>query len=260
MALYRLALGWLSVLLVPVLVAGQEPSSRDQSGDPLPPGALARLGTVRWRHEEAIAFAAFLPGGKSVLSVSIDQTIHIWEFPSGKEIRRIPLATGAMPPGFRRPFLFYNPAAVLSADGKVIATFFGDSDQPRIRLHDVESGRELRSLEAKSLDVKKLFFSANREVLLSVDFDGQVRVWDWANGKELRKFLAPGGGVRVMRVNNEDSLVLSPDGTTLMHTGPASFRKAGPASMPESNALRFIDVNTGKEIGPVGDTAALVSI
>src|SRR5262249_58673905 len=61
---------------------------KDLYGDVLPPGAIARLGTVRFRHNSTIVFAAFLPGGKSVVSVSYDGVACIWEFPSGKEIRR----------------------------------------------------------------------------------------------------------------------------------------------------------------------------
>jgi WD40 repeat protein len=262
MARYRLALGWLCVLFVPALVAGQAPPNKDQYGDPLPPGALARLGTLRWRHEAAIGFAAFLPGGKSVLSVDADQNIHIWEFSSGKEIRRITLATEDTRPGLRRPLLFYRPAVGLSTDGKVIATFFADSNPLRIRLHDIASGKELRSLQADKLGVKKLFFSTSRDRLLSLDLDGLVRVWDWANAKELRTFLAPGGGDGSMVLNDEEeSLVLSPDGNTLMHMGQANYPNiGGPRFIRNTNALGFIDVNTGKEIGPTGESTPLVSI
>src|SRR5690242_17345252 len=63
--------------------------ARDGYGDPLPPGAVARLGTVRFRHDNPIVFAAFLPDGKRVVSVSSDGLLCAWEFPSGKPVCRL---------------------------------------------------------------------------------------------------------------------------------------------------------------------------
>src|SRR5262249_1940717 len=74
----------------------RNPPKKDQPGplmdlhaDPLPAGAVARLGTLRWRHAGQTTFAAFLPDGKTVLSAGADFTLRVWEYPSGKELRRI---------------------------------------------------------------------------------------------------------------------------------------------------------------------------
>ena len=81
----------LALGLVPVMVDAtpqQAALATDQHGDALPAGAVARLGTGRFRHGSTPTFVAFLPGGKEVLSVSDDKTARVWEYPSGKEIRR----------------------------------------------------------------------------------------------------------------------------------------------------------------------------
>ena len=91
MSHWRLILAACSFLALALVAEAQQnqPPDRDLHGDPLPPGAVARLGTVRFRHDSPIIYAGFLPGGKNVISVSNDGVICVWEFPSGKDIRRL---------------------------------------------------------------------------------------------------------------------------------------------------------------------------
>src|SRR5262245_28029889 len=90
------------------------PAGKDVYGDPLPEGAIARLGTIRWRHSTTVIFAAFLEGGKSVLSVADDRTIRVWEYPSGKELRQIEKPQAGQP-GPRR--FVQRHSICLSPDG-----------------------------------------------------------------------------------------------------------------------------------------------
>jgi hypothetical protein len=64
--------------------------AHDFYGDPLPPEAVARQGTVRVRHDNMIAFAAFLPDGRHVVSASGDGVVCVWEFPSDMSARPRP--------------------------------------------------------------------------------------------------------------------------------------------------------------------------
>jgi len=67
----------------------------DAAGDPLPPGAIARLGTVRWRPGGSIHHLAFAPDGKRLASWHEEQyttaAATIWDAGSGRELSRIEL-------------------------------------------------------------------------------------------------------------------------------------------------------------------------
>src|SRR5262249_10882735 len=63
-------------------------ATADRYGDPLPAGALARLGTTRWRHGAPITFVAFGPEGQTLITAGQDNTIRLWDLATGKEIRR----------------------------------------------------------------------------------------------------------------------------------------------------------------------------
>jgi WD40 repeat protein len=57
----------------------------DHYGDPLPPGAVARLGTVRFRHQESAWRLAFSPDGKALACNSN----VVWDAATGKPLYRL---------------------------------------------------------------------------------------------------------------------------------------------------------------------------
>src|SRR5207248_7188585 len=85
-----LVLAWLLLVLGPT--AGEEkspaPPRLDRYGDPLPPGAVARLGTVRLVGDDGGEAVAFSPDGKLLASGSFSRPIHLWDVATGKEIRQ----------------------------------------------------------------------------------------------------------------------------------------------------------------------------
>src|SRR5262249_29709706 len=65
-----------------------EKQATDRYGDPLPPGALARLGTLRLRHIRGGLSLAFSPDGKRVVSGGDSDTSRLWDVSTGKELHR----------------------------------------------------------------------------------------------------------------------------------------------------------------------------
>src|SRR5262245_21497081 len=69
--------------------AGEKPKAAvDLYGDPPPPGAVARLGTVRFRAAAETVALAFSPDGKTV-AVSSYAGLFLFDAASGKQIKRL---------------------------------------------------------------------------------------------------------------------------------------------------------------------------
>src|SRR4051812_37531382 len=79
-----------ALLLLPVNVVpapAQSPRG-DALGDPLPAGAVARLGTARLYHP--CDLVAFSPDGRQVITVGRkDPWVRFWDVATGKEVRQI---------------------------------------------------------------------------------------------------------------------------------------------------------------------------
>src|SRR5262245_18237613 len=60
----------------------------DTNGDPLPAGALTRIGTLRFRPGDAAGAPVFTPDGKLFATAMANSTICFWESATGKELQR----------------------------------------------------------------------------------------------------------------------------------------------------------------------------
>src|SRR5262245_18644206 len=79
-----------TLALAVLLAAGAAPPPlpRDVHGDPLPPGVVARLGTLRFRSREGFRNLVFLRDPQRLLALGPAGNGQIREWPSGRQIRR----------------------------------------------------------------------------------------------------------------------------------------------------------------------------
>ncbi len=226
---------WLVLLLVPGMAAGQDKLRVDVHGDPLPPGALARIGSTRLRHAGPVSSLAFTRDGKVIASASHDRTICFWDAATGKLLRRLE--------GHRHAVF----ALALSPDGKRVATAESDGS---VWLWDTANGKLLWCGEGHNGPAYCVAFSPDSATIASGGLDAKVRLWDAATGKQRDHYTDPadGTGVVVMgavAVPNARvfAVAFSPDGKTLATGG-------------QNNAVRLWDVKTGKKLRELRSTPA----
>ena len=75
--------------------AARAAATADPQGDPLPDGAVARLGTTRWRQSSNITYMAYGADGNTLVTAAQDGTVRLWDMATGQEIRRF--AAPALP-------------------------------------------------------------------------------------------------------------------------------------------------------------------
>jgi RNA polymerase sigma factor (sigma-70 family) len=235
----------------------------DRYGDPLPPGALARLGTVRLRPGLSARLLACLPDRKTFLSVATEDdgmAVCTWKLSTGELLRRhekptrllravalspdkTTLAVAGRDLGETefRVRLWDVATAKLTGelkgvgqtwalaytpDGKSLATAGQDNS---LRLWDLATGAERRHFGDNKQKWINLAFSPDGKVLASINALGDlIQLWDTATGEVLHAFKTTGGYDR--------TIAFSPDGKTFA------------AGNPENKIIHLWDVHSGEKV------------
>jgi len=215
-----------------------QPARLDRYGDPMPEGAIARLGTIRLRHTDYLADVVYCPDGKTVASIgdyslygdttpasTSRHVIHFWDPVSGKEQRRLT--------GHQKRIT----ALAVSPNGKYVAS----ADESTLCLWDFESGRRLHEVQPPRANkfgqgIVRLAFMPDSKAVVAICGEGIVRIWD-VDGTEKLSFASY--PYSPSNLTWGCTLAVSPDGETLAFLTPGGAK---------GNAdVRLFDAITGKE-------------
>ena len=193
----------------------------DQYGDPLPAGAVLRLGTIRLRHASNVLSVAFSPNGQTLATVaSQDPRIQLWDVRSGRLTRTL---VGSLTDPPRRLVFSPNGARLASVGGR-----------GGVHLWDIASGLELRETpetRGRPRPTSIAFAPDGRHFVASGD-SGELHLWD-ADSSGRHRLLVDLG--KLARGNH--ALAYSPDGKVL-------------ACSVEGN-IRLLNAETGTTVGQI---------
>ncbi len=240
---------------------------KDRYGDPLPPGAVARLGTLRLRHEVMVHCVWFSGDGKTAIAGD-DAGIVYWDVATGREIRRLQKMWGAV------------EALALTRDGKTLASVVGR----HLLLWDVASGKLLSQVPlnlgpANEVPVNHMLFTPDGKTLAMRGWGkNTIHLWDAVNNKKLHDLTGHKGNVSCMAISADGKTLASgswedphihlwdiADGKERLHFKANEHQVWSLAYSPDGKTLAsigtgielsFFDPDTGKLLRKVKDRSS----
>jgi WD40 repeat protein len=168
---------------------------QDCQGDPLPDGAVTRLGTTRLRHHDGVCRVAYSPDGKLLASLGRDRCCRVWDAASGKLLHVCQ----------EKDVDYYAVAFAPNSDKLLVAAgdpFHGGN--AGLRIIDMKTGLETQRLSGHDQPAYALAFASDGRAAISVSCQQVIR-WD----------LSTAGRVSEWQLRSTAALAISPDRTTL---------------------------------------------
>jgi WD40 repeat protein len=217
--------------------------------------AITPRQTIRG-HTDWAQGVVYLPGGRRIITCSLDGSLRLWNLESGKQIGDNWLDKGD------------NAEVVdisLSPNGNTVASGGYDGT---VRLWDTKKGEVVTRWMGHTDRVRSVCWSLNGKRVLSGSWDGTVRVWDVESDQTILKIvtgganeaatyspdatkIATGGYINYIMVN-QSSLVTSAkmerDKTTCepQGTNEAAGRSPETRKFAIGSEVKIWDANTGK--------------
>jgi WD40 repeat protein len=226
----------LSLPLSPGALVAQKPASIDAHADPFPDGAIAQIGTTRYRVRNHLACRLAPDGSALAVNVPIDG-ITVWQLPAWSRYRTI----GADIVDPERTASFRSQA--FTPDSKKLVLF--DANTEQILAYDLAAGR---ITNRSTLPVAGPFHDAS----ISIASDQKTFVFTWDETRSLKQaFLVcdlNNGAVQHTlrlafdRLSPDPQFAIAPDGRRLIRNGTHEAGKAGAC------ALEIWDLASGKAV------------
>jgi WD40 repeat protein len=255
-----MAIGLLAPFLANQTEIGSQSSSQgpklrvpsgDADGNPLPTGAVARLGSLRLRHEWDVRSVAFSPDGKKIASVSEhEDTIRIWD-----------RATGALIHKFRAPGIFTTGdffgradcTCAFTPDGKSIAAGAGSD----VCFWDIQTRKEIKRFRSKCKGITALTFASDKRTFYCGGSDSKLYQWEIATGKLVRSWDYFAGDqprtfANGFKEKTANVKAVSPDGKTVAWQ-ITHWRDEGMGRSAKTSFLIVWDISTAKDLCRVTD-------
>jgi WD40 repeat protein len=253
-----------SAVLLSAEIAAPSGRRVDRYGDPLPDGAVLRLGTMRLRPGNWCRCVTFSPDGR-ILGTLSELEIALWDVATGRQLRSMRVA------GLAEDIDF-------SPDGTVVAAVL--ENDGTVQLFDARSGQLRLQVPGHTDRAHSVRFAPDGKTFATTADNGTLTLWDAATGTELLALhltqyqwwqtpiaFSPDGNLLACGVNEDirlfdlslgedvgaikkahgdqiTRLAFSPDGKTLFSSG-CRYQRVGPQAVTPVAELRSFNL-TGR--------------